>query len=94
MLFFVIIILYNSNIYFEVILMSSFKRIRDYVIYTCTVNINKEPFWYYDRGLDDIFLPDGITSIEDVVQISPVPPTDDNLIAVADQAIVNQAIAA
>ena len=44
--------------------MSSFKRIRDYVIYTCTVNINKEPFWYYDRGLDDIFLPDGFTSIE------------------------------
>lgn len=74
--------------------MSSFKRIRDYVIYTCTVNINREPFWYYDRGLDDIFLPDGFTSIEDVVQISPVPPTDDNLIAVADQAIVDQAIVA
>lgn len=92
--FFVIIIPCNSNIYFEVILMSSFKRIRDYVIYTSTVNITREPFWYYDRGLDDIFLPDGFTSIEDVVQISPVPPTDDNLIAVADQAIVDQAIVA
>ena len=74
--------------------MSSFKRIRNYILYTCTVNINREPFWYYDRGLDDLFLPDGFTSIEDIVQITPVPPTDGDLIAVADQAIVDQAIVA
>ena len=36
-------------------------RLRDYIIYTSTSNIIKEPFWYYDRGLDDMFLPDGIT---------------------------------
>lgn len=74
--------------------MSKVMRLRDYVLYTSTVNIVKEPFWYYDRGLDDIFLPDGITSIEDVVQLSPVPPTGDSLIAVVDMAIADQAIAA
>lgn len=74
--------------------MSKFMRLRDYVLYTSTVNIVKEPFWYYDRGLDDMFLPDGTTSIEDVVQLSPVPPTGDSLIAIVNIAIVNQAIVA
>lgn len=73
--------------------MSKIMRLRDYIIYTSTSNIIKEPFWYYDRGLDDMFLPDGITSIEDVIQISPVPPTGDST-AIVNQAIVNQAIAA
>lgn len=83
----------NSNKYSEVIQMSNFKRLRDYVLYTSTENTFKEPFWYYNRGLDDIFLPDGVTSVEDIVVVLPKPPTDEGLTAIIDQAIVNQAIA-
>lgn len=72
--------------------MSSFKRLRNYVLYTSTENIFKEPFWYYDRGLDDIILPDGVTSVEDIIVIKPIPPAED-LTAIINQAIVNQAVA-
>lgn len=82
----------NSNKYSEVILMSNIKRLRDYVLYTSTENIFKEPFWYFDKGLDDILLPDGVTSVEDVIVIQPSPPNED-LTAIINQAIVNQAVA-
>lgn len=90
MLFLLFKIRIHSNTYSEVIQMSDFKRLRDYVLYTSTENKYREPFWYFDRGLDDIFLPDGTTSIEDVIQV--IPPAED-LTAIINQAIVNKAIA-
>ena len=71
--------------------MSKFMRLRDYILYVSTDNTVEQEFWEYNRGLEDIYLPTG-ESIKDVIEIAPNPPGD-NISAIVDQAIVNQAIA-
>lgn len=66
-------------------------RLRDYILYVSTDNTVEQEFWEYNRGLEDIYLPTG-ESIKDVIEIAPNPPGD-NISAIVDQAIVNQAIA-
>ena len=69
------------------------RRKRDYILYTSSENYIRYPFWYYDRCLDDIYLPDGITSICDVMRMCNCINNNNNL-NVVDIAIVDIAIAA
>lgn len=82
---------YPSNIYSEVISMSRFMRLRDYILYTSTTNTIVQSVFIHDKENSDIILEDG-SSIKDMLETVLKPSTGD-LIAVIDQAIVNQAIA-
>lgn len=71
--------------------MSKFMRLRDYILYVSTENTVIQEFWEYNRGLEDIYLPTGET-VKDVIEIVP-SPSPDEISAIINQAIVNQAIA-
>lgn len=66
-------------------------RLRDYILYVSTENTVIQEFWEYNRGLEDIYLPTGET-VKDVIEIVP-SPSPDEISAIINQAIVNQAIA-
>lgn len=82
---------YPSNKYSEVISMSRFMRLRDYILYTSTTNTIVQSVFIHDKENSDIILEDG-SSLKDIIGTILKPSTGD-LTAVINQAIVNQAIA-
>lgn len=66
-------------------------RLRDYVLYTSTTNKIVQSVFIHDKENSDIILEDG-SSLKDMLSTILVPSNSD-LTAVIDQAIVNQAIA-
>lgn len=66
-------------------------RLRDYILYTSSANTIIQSVFIHDKDNSDIILEDG-RSLKDVIEII-LKPSSDNLTAIVDQAIVNQAIA-
>lgn len=72
--------------------MSRFMRLRDYILYTSTTNTIVQSVFIHDKENSDIILEDG-SSLKDIIGTVLKPSNGDNLTAVVNKAIVNQAIA-
>lgn len=71
--------------------MSTFMRLRDYILYTSSANTIVQSVYIHDKEHSDITLEDG-SSLKDKIDIILKPSSTDST-AIVGQAIINQAIA-
>ena len=71
--------------------MSRYMRLRDYILYTSTVNTIVQSVFIHDKDNADIVLEDG-SSLKDILG-TILKPSNTDLTAIVNQAVVNQAIA-